>query len=441
MRLATMSLLIMLSGGIASAQQFMFDPVTLVPRLDLSVGYSHLSANAPPAGCKCFSMQGSYFSAGLHLNQWLSAAAEVNGGHSNDISLLGQNLTLMTYSAGPRVEFYRRRLDLFGEALFGIANASNSYFPTTTSYTSSASGFALSAGGGADFNLTPHLAVRLFDAKYLRTSLPNGADNSQNQLVIESGIVFKLRGRDNAAAHFVAPEQPARIELNCSAKQASVLPGQLVDVMARAKPEPGKGSVDFAWSTNGGNIQGSGDRVTVNTEGVAPGAYEISNHTTLTDNADIDADCQVQFSVLAPPQPKVLVAVVTPPPPPPVPQAVVAAADREFHENVPDALFDYDKWNIRPDALLAIDHAAAYMNTHLEIHVLIGGFSDERGTDDYNVVLGLKRANATKDALVALGVASERIQVVSYGKGTQVCTNRDEACYQQNRRAAFSLHY
>jgi peptidoglycan-associated lipoprotein len=70
---------------------------------------------------------------------------------------------------------------------------------------------------------------------------------------------------------------------------------------------------------------------------------------------------------------------------------------------------------------------------------MIGGFSDERGAANYNVELGLKRANAVRDRLVAAGIDSDRIRVVSYGKGAQVCTVASEACWQQNRRAAFMI--
>lgn len=94
------------------------------------------------------------------MKNWLSIAGEFTGGHANNISLLGQNLTLMTYMAGPRVSHPGHRLVPFGQVLFGGAHGSDSYFPTFTSSTSSASSWALSSGGGLDVNLTRRFAIR-----------------------------------------------------------------------------------------------------------------------------------------------------------------------------------------------------------------------------------------------------------------------------------------
>jgi hypothetical protein len=74
------------------------------------------------------------------------------------------------------------------------------------------------------------------------------------------------------------------------------------------------------------------------------------------------------------------------------------------------------------------------------IRVLIEGYSDERDSAEYNLALGERRANAARNALISAGVASGRLQIVSYGKEAQICTQETESCWQQNRRAAFSLH-
>jgi peptidoglycan-associated lipoprotein len=71
--------------------------------------------------------------------------------------------------------------------------------------------------------------------------------------------------------------------------------------------------------------------------------------------------------------------------------------------------------------------------------VVIGGYCDERGSDEYNLALGQNRADAAKKALVAAGVAADRMRVVSYGKEKPFCTESTEECWQQNRRAGFSL--
>ena len=114
-------------------------------------------------------------------------------------------------------------------------------------------------------------------------------------------------------------------------------------------------------------------------------------------------------------------------------------SDAAFHAAVPDAFFDYDSYELRPDAQTAAEKASAYLAAHPAIKVVIGGYCDERGSAEYNLALGENRANAARQALVAAGVAPTRVRVVSYGKEKQFCSEQNENCYQQNRRAQFSL--
>jgi peptidoglycan-associated lipoprotein len=110
-----------------------------------------------------------------------------------------------------------------------------------------------------------------------------------------------------------------------------------------------------------------------------------------------------------------------------------------FHQNVQDAFFDYDSYELRPDAQASSVKAAAFLVAHPDIRIVIGGYCDDRGSAEYNLALGENRANAAKTALVTAGVASARIRVVSYGKEKQFCTEESETCWQENRRAQFSL--
>ena len=114
-------------------------------------------------------------------------------------------------------------------------------------------------------------------------------------------------------------------------------------------------------------------------------------------------------------------------------------SDAAFHAAVQDMFFDYDSYDLRPDAQGSASQAAAFMVQHPDIRILIGGYADERGSAEYNLALGENRANAAKTALVNAGVAPARIRVVSYGKEKQFCTEDTESCWQQNRRAAFNL--
>ena len=114
-------------------------------------------------------------------------------------------------------------------------------------------------------------------------------------------------------------------------------------------------------------------------------------------------------------------------------------SDAAFHAAVKDVFFDYDSYDLRPDAQTNATQAAAYLTQHPAIRVVVGGYCDERGSAEYNLALGENRANAAKQALVSAGVAADRVRVVSYGKEKQFCTEADESCYQQNRRAQFNL--
>ena len=114
-------------------------------------------------------------------------------------------------------------------------------------------------------------------------------------------------------------------------------------------------------------------------------------------------------------------------------------SDAAFHAAVQDLYFDYDSFDVRSDAENNIANAARYLNTHPGIKVLIGGYCDDRGSAEYNITLGENPPNAAKQALVAAGVSESRIRVVSYGKERQFCTEENESCWQQNRRAQFMI--
>ena len=114
-------------------------------------------------------------------------------------------------------------------------------------------------------------------------------------------------------------------------------------------------------------------------------------------------------------------------------------ADKIFHQNVPDIFFDYDSYALRPEGQSSAQKAASYLSAHPEIKIVIGGYCDERGSAEYNLALGENRANSAKTALVNDGVAASRIRVVSFGKEKQFCNEATESCYQQNRRAQFSV--
>ncbi|SEF69380.1 peptidoglycan-associated lipoprotein [Bryocella elongata] len=114
-------------------------------------------------------------------------------------------------------------------------------------------------------------------------------------------------------------------------------------------------------------------------------------------------------------------------------------SEAEFKANVKDLFFDYDSYELRPDAQSSVSSAARYLNAHPAVKVLVAGYCDDRGSAEYNITLGENRANSAKTALVNAGVSPNRVRVVSYGKERQFCTEESESCWQQNRRDQFSL--
>jgi len=125
---------------------------------------------------------------------------------------------------------------------------------------------------------------------------------------------------------------------------------------------------------------------------------------------------------------------VSQPPPPTVAAAPTTGDIGTFDEKVRDAFFDYDKSDIRPDAQMTLQADAAFLKAHPELAVQIVGHCDARGSAEYNLALGSRRAESVKQYLVSQGVDASRITTNSVGKEQPFCTETTEDCYQQNRR-------
>ena len=185
--------------------------------------------------------------------------------------------------------------------------------------------------------------------------------------------------------------------------------------------------VVLSWRTTDAttaSIDGIGDVPSSGVKTVTPSA-SISYHLVAT-GAGGNADATARVTVNAPP------AVVVPPAP-------TMSAEEEFRANVQDAFFDYDTYDIRGDAQAVLAKDASYLVGHPDVKVVIGGYCDERGSNEYNLALGQNRADAAKNALVTAGVAASRIRVISYGKEKPFCSESTEQCWQQNRRAGFTM--
>src|SRR5262245_3095303 len=134
-------------------------------------------------------------------------------------------------------------------------------------------------------------------------------------------------------------------------------------------------------------------------------------------------------------------AAAAPPPPPPPPVAPSPPPPREYQANdaVKTIHFAFDDATIRPGDAKILDANATWLTAHPTYIVLIEGHCDTRGTNEYNLALGDRRAKATLDYLVAHGIAADRITTISYGEERPVCTQAAEACWAQNRRAQFRV--
>lgn len=104
-----------------------------------------------------------------------------------------------------------------------------------------------------------------------------------------------------------------------------------------------------------------------------------------------------------------------------------------------DIHFDYDAYTVRPQDGDLLQANAAWMQKNPQTHVQIEGHCDDRGSEEYNLALGARRAQAAKDYLQTLGVAGDRLSTISYGKELPLCTEATEECYAQNRRDHFAV--
>jgi opacity protein-like surface antigen len=166
-------------------------------RLDLAATYSaERSLNSNTS--QNFWIQGGSVELGANVWRGLGIAADVTGTHSSSIGNNGSTgnsvpLSLVTVAFGPRYRWHSdHRIAIYGEGLIGEANGFRSLFPTQISQQRDANSFATQLGGGVDYRLSDRFAIRVLDAAWLRTQLPNSTDNVQNILRLGAGIVLRF---------------------------------------------------------------------------------------------------------------------------------------------------------------------------------------------------------------------------------------------------------
>ncbi len=184
--------------------------------------------------------------------------------------------------------------------------------------------------------------------------------------------------------------------------------------------------VTLSWKTTNAttaSIDGLGEVATSGTRNVTP-SVSTTYHLVAKGNGG-SADAYSRVTVTQPPVAAAPVPTMT--------------EEQQFKAGVKDVFFDYDKFKVRNSDEAVLSQDAAFLRSHPGMKVIIGGYCDERGSNEYNLALGQSRADSAQKILIANGVDANRIRVISYGKEKPFCSEATDSCWQENRRAGFSL--
>ena len=225
------------------------------------------------------------------------------------------------------------------------------------------------------------------------------------------GLLLAGCAKKPAPAPVVAPPPPPAPTASIAANPSSIERGQ---------------STRLTWRTENANdvsIEGMGGVDGNGSKDVSPA--ESTTYRLVAIGAGGTQEATTRVTVTEPPAPVVHEPTQT---------------DQQWWaQNVKDVYFDYDSYDIRPDAQAAVGANAAALAQKSNFRFVIEGHCDERGSSEYNLALGDKRANAVKSALVAAGVSASRITTTTFGKEKPVCTESNESCWQRNRRGHLVL--
>lgn len=120
--------------------------------------------------------------------------------------------------------------------------------------------------------------------------------------------------------------------------------------------------------------------------------------------------------------------------------SIVPGSAEDLRVNVGDTVhFEYDAYNVTEEDRSILQRQAAWLGKYPSVRVTVEGHCDERGTREYNLALGARRANSVKEYLVSLGVSAGRVDTISYGKERPICTQSDELCWAQNCRGVTTI--
>jgi hypothetical protein len=189
--------LLLVAGGLGASAQSL-------PKLfstDLTVYYSVERARIVNTPCECFWLEGASAETGFTVYKNIAAAVEITGGHVSNIGS-GVNLGKFALMAGPRYtagvsrwtsRFTRtNQTAIFGEALFGVAHAFDSIFPSSLGSNNNSTSSSMQLGGGLDLSLRRGLSLRAPEVDYVRTAFPNNGSNTQNDLKLSLGVSWRF---------------------------------------------------------------------------------------------------------------------------------------------------------------------------------------------------------------------------------------------------------
>ncbi len=218
----------------------------------------------------------------------------------------------------------------------------------------------------------------------------------------------------------VAPKAAMNLTSSPPAAPPAPVPSPTITLSASPDPIARGASTTLTWSTTHANsvdISGIGTVSDSGSRSVTPA--ESTTYTATATGPGGTATASARVTVMAP----------TPPP------ASKPLSDSEFFATeIKDVFFDFDKYNIRPDGQVTLENDAKDLEQRPEISFVIEGHCDERGSEKYNLALGDRRAQAAKKFLVAQGIATDRIDTVSYGKERPFDPGHDEIAWAKNRR-------
>ena len=255
-----------LAGSIGWAQQSQKPIPPAAVSADLALTFAVERSQVVPSVC-CFWFKGGGADAAVSFWKGLGLAATVTGDHASNVTR-GVDVNKISFLGGPRYTWTvwnggnDHRLTAFGQGLFGVAHGFDGLYPANQAPTSSASSLGIYAGGGVNYYLNKKWGLRLIEADYVRTALPNGVDDRQHDLRLAFGVTYHIEGTPAPA-----------VTLACAAAPATIFPGDPVTVTATAGNLNPR--LNAVYSFSGTGVTGTGATALVATGSLAAGAYTV----------------------------------------------------------------------------------------------------------------------------------------------------------------------